>query len=183
MTNRTEPPKDASPSRRPSRRALLALALLPVAGCGFHPMYSETAQERVYPELASIVVLPIKDRYGQQLELALREAFNPEGLRVRPRYQLRVQATFALTDLGIQRDASATRARIDAAASFALNDTKTGKMIYSSYTQSTSAYNILQDGYAAEVAAEDAQTRTVKDLTQEIRTRLVLFLRDRQARF
>jgi LPS-assembly lipoprotein len=165
-----------------SRRALLALALLPVAGCGFHPMYGEAVREREYPELASIVVLPIKDRFGQQLELALREALNPEGLRVKPRYRLRVAASVAQTDLGIQRDASATRARIDAAVSFVLHDAATGKVIYSSYTQSTSAYNILEDGYAAEVAAQDARARTVRDLTQEIRTRLALFLRDRQAR-
>jgi len=46
--------------------------------------------------------------------------------------------------------------------------------------QSTSSYNILTDGYAAQVALDDAGTRTVRDLTTEIRTRLVLVLRNQR---
>lgn len=165
-----------------SRRALFALSLLPVAGCGFHPIYGEAAQEREYPELAGIVVLPIRDRYGQQLELALREAFNPEGLRVKPRYRLTVRPAVARTDLGLQRDASSTRAQINVTANIVLADAQTGKVIYSSFTQSTTDFNILEDGYATEVNEQDARRRTVRDLTQEIRTRLALFLRNRRAR-
>ena len=61
-----------------------------------------------------------------------------------------------------------------------LTDFKTGKSVYTSRTQSTSSFNILQDAYAAQVAEEDARTRTVRDLTAEIRTRLALFVRQQQ---
>lgn len=178
--------KDATPLNqrrarghdRLSRRALLAAALLPLAGCGFHPLYGEATQRRENPELASIVVQPIRDRYGQQLELALREALNPQGLDVKPRFELEVGVTTIRSDLGIQRDASSTRARIDAYATVYLSEFPGGKRIYTSRAQSTSAFNILQDGYAAQVAEEDARTRTVRELADEIRTRLALFLRD-----
>jgi LPS-assembly lipoprotein len=172
-----------APSQRRgvSRRSLLGLALLPLAGCGFHPLYSEAVRRREDPELASILIAPIKDRYGQELELALREELNPEGLDVKPRYQLRVGVTTIRSDLGIQRDASSTRARIDAYATLILTEFPGGKRIYTSRTQSTSAFNILEDGYAAQVAEEDARTRTVRDLAEEIRTRLALFLRDQPA--
>jgi LPS-assembly lipoprotein len=162
-----------------SRRSLLALALLPLAACGFHPLYSEAVRRQENPQLAGIVVDPIPDRYGQQLELALREALNPEGLTVKTLYRLTVGVQVQHIDLGIQRDASSTRGRINVYAVLSLIDAKTGRRIYGSSTQSTSAYNILQDGYAAEVAEEDARTRTVRDLADQIRMRLTLFLRDR----
>jgi LPS-assembly lipoprotein len=161
------------------RRTLLALALLPLAACGFHPLYSEAVQRQASPQLAGIIVTQIPDRYGQQLELALREALNPEGLSVKPLYRLDVGIQVQRIDLGIQRDASSTRGRINAYATLTLYDIKTNRQIYTSRTQSTSAFNILQDAFAAEVAEEDARTRTVHDLSDQISLRLALFLRNR----
>jgi LPS-assembly lipoprotein len=163
-----------------SRRALLSLLLLPLGGCGFHPLYGEATLAADEPALASIVVQPISDRIGQQLELSLREALNPNGISVEPRYRLATQLVQIRADLGIQRDATSTRGRVDVYATMILTDFKTGKSVYSSRTQSTSSFNILQDAYAAQVAEEDARTRTVRDLTAEIRTRLALFVRQQQ---
>jgi LPS-assembly lipoprotein len=161
------------------RLAPVALALLlTLAGCGFHPLYGARAEAEDEPVLAAIRVAPIRDRIGQQLEFALREAFNPHGLSVTPRYTLNVVLQIVRVDLGIQRDASSTRGRVDVYATLVLNDAGTNSVLYTSRAQSTSAFNILQDAYAAEVAEEDARTRTVRDLTLEIRTRLALFLRD-----
>ena len=182
-------------SRRAARRSVAALALaaqalapaatgavaLALGGCGFEPLYSEAVQQREDPQLAGIIVEPISDRYGQELELSLREALNPEGLAIKPRYRLKVTVSSVREDLGIQRDASSTRGRVDVYATLFLYELETGKQIYTSRAQSTSAFNILQDAYAAQVAEDDARTRTVRDLTTEIRTRLVLFLRDRPA--
>lgn len=168
--------------RHCSRRAVLALPLAALAGCGFHPLYGEAFERTESPELAGIVVAPISDRYGQQLELELREALNPEGLAVKPLYRLQVSVITSRLDLGIQRDASSTRGRIDAYVTFILFEVATNKQIYASRTQSTSAFNIQQDAYAAQVAEDDARTRTVRDLAREIRTRLALFLRDQPKR-
>jgi LPS-assembly lipoprotein len=163
-----------------SRRALLSLLLLPLGGCGFHPLYGEETLAADEPALAAIVVLPIIDRIGQQLEWSLREALNPRGISVEPRYRLTTLLTQTRVDLGIQRDASSTRGRVDVYVTMTLTDYKSGKPVYSARTQSTSAFNILQDAYAAQVAEEDARTRTVRDLTVEIRTRLALFVRQQQ---
>lgn len=164
-----------------SRRAALTLALLPLAACGFHPLYSEQIDERESPVLAAIIVSPISDRYGQELELALREALNPSGISVKPLYRLQVAVNAQYINLGIQRDASSTRGRIDANATITLFDITTGHAVYTSSTQSSSNFNIVQDAYAAQVAADDSRVRTVRELTSEIRTRLTLFLRDHPA--
>jgi LPS-assembly lipoprotein len=163
-----------------SRRALLSLLLLPLGGCGFHPLYGEETLAADEPGLASIVVQPITDRIGQQLELSLREALNPHGISVEPRYRLATQLIQTRVDLGIQRDATSTRGRVDVYVTMILTDFKTGKSVYIARTQSTSSFNILQDAYAAQVAEEDARTRTVRDLTAEIRMRLALFVRQQQ---
>ena len=164
-----------------SRRALLPLLLLPLGACGFRPLYAERDEAGDEPGLAAIKVLPIKDRIGQMLELALRQSFNPHGLAVDPRYTLSVSLAVSRVDLGIQRDATATRGRVDVYATIRLADAKSGKAIYDSRAQSTSSFNILDDAYAAQVAEDDARARTVRDLNDEIRTRMALFLRSHRA--
>lgn len=167
----------SSAAPRASRRALVALLLLPLAGCGFHPLYSEREEAIDEPALAGIKVAPIKDRIGQMLEFALRESFNPRGISVETRYRLVVTLALTRYDLGVQRDASSSRARVDVTAVFTLADANSGKPVYRGTTATTSAFNITDDAYAAQVAEEDARARTVRDLSDEIRTRLSLFLR------
>lgn len=159
-----------------SRHILLGLLLLPLAACGFHPMYGEAEQQVLEPDLAAITVAPIKDRMGQQLELALREALNPEGLAVKPRYRLEVVLIASRADLGIQRDATSVRGSVSASVSFYLVDIEAQKRIYTSRAQSVADFNILTDAYAAQVAEDDARTRTVRELSNEIRARLAIFV-------
>jgi LPS-assembly lipoprotein len=156
------------------------LLLPPLAACGFRPLYAER-EEIEEPGLAAIKVLPIKDRIGQMLEMALRHSFNPRDRAVDTQYTLSVSLSVSRYDLGIQRDATATRGRVDVYATIQLKDAKTDKVIYTSRAQSTSSFNILDDAYAAQVAEDDSRTRTVRDLTDEIRTRMALFLRSRRA--
>lgn len=162
-----------------SRRSLL-LSPLALGACGFHPLYSEETAAVDEPALASVRVLPIPERLGQQLELSLREALNPHGYNTKTLYNLTTVLTQTHVDLGIQRDASSTRGRVDVYATITLSDAKSAKVIYTGRAQSTSSYNILTDGYAAQVAQDDAGTRTVRDLTTEIRTRIVLVLRNQK---
>ena len=156
------------------------LFLLLLGGCGFHPLYAENALADDEPALATVKVLPIKDRIGQMLELSLRASFNPRSMVVEPRYRLAVALIVTRVDLGIQRDATATRGRVDVQASIQLLDAKDGKPAYTSHAQSTAEFNILNDAYAAEVAEEDARARTVRDLSEEIRARVALFLQRQQ---
>jgi LPS-assembly lipoprotein len=154
--------------------------MLALGACGFHPLYSEETAAEDEPALAAIRVLPITDRLGQQLEFSLREALNPHGGRTNTLYNLATSLVNTRVDLGIQRDATATRGRVDVYATITLTDAKSGKVIYTGHAQSTSSFNVLTDGYAAQVAEDDARTRTVRDLTTEIRTRLTLVLRNQK---
>ncbi|HEV2547949.1 MAG TPA: LPS assembly lipoprotein LptE [Stellaceae bacterium] len=155
---------------------VLLLLMLPLAACGFHPLYAESHRTADEPALAAVKVMPIADRMGQQLELSLREQLNPRGLSLETRYQLSVTLAVARADLGIQRDATATRGQVYVTAIIVLADAKTSKVLYRGSARSLSAFNVVNDAFAAQVAQDDSDTRTVRDLADEIRTRIAIFL-------
>ncbi len=161
-----------------TRRVAFAFAMLPLAACGFHPLYAESHRTADAPALAAITVAPIAERMGQQLALSLREQLNPRGLSVEPRYRLNVTLYVSRGDLGIQRDATATRGQVSVTASLVLTDAKTAKVLYRGSAHSLSAFNVVNDAYATQVAQDDSDSRTVRDLADEIRTRLAIFLQE-----
>jgi len=156
----------------------LLLLMLPLAACGFHPLYAESRRAADEPALAAIAVQPIADRMGQQLELSLREQLNPRGLSVEHRYRLSVTLYVSRADLGIQRDATATRGQVNVTANIVLADAKTAKVLYRGSAHSLSAFNVVNDAFAAQVAQDDSDSRAVRDLADEIRTRLAIFLQE-----
>jgi len=164
-----------------SRLLLLLLLLLPLGGCGFHPLYGAQPTFGDDPTLAAITVLPIQDRVGQIVENSLREQFNPLGLAVKPRYLLKVGINIARSDLGIQLNATALRSRLILAANFTLTQPGKDVPVYSDKASAVTSFNVPDDAYAATVAETHAREQAAEDLSQDIATRIVLFLRRRPA--
>ena len=167
---------------RPNPVALLGLLLaaLALAGCGFHPLYAPRAPNDWDPELAAIAVAPIPNRSGQILELALRENLNPGGTSVAARWRLSTTLYVGRADLGLQRNATATSSEITVTATFFVTDAKSGKPVYSSTTRAVGDFNQLNDSYATQVAADDAQDRALHELADDITTRMALFVRQQR---
>lgn len=162
-----------------SRRRLLAiLAAAPLAGCGFHPLYGGETAGEYDPLLASIKVDPIPDREGQLLEMALREKLNPRGVDLPQRYRLGVTLSLAREDLGIQRNATSTRAEILASASYSLSGT--GATV-NGQSHVVTAFNLQNDAWAATVAEKDARERAIGQLADAIVTQLALWARRQEA--
>ncbi len=164
-----------------SRRALLAaLAAAPLCGCGFHPLYAGRTAGAYDPDLAAIKVAPIPDRAGQILALNLREKLNPRGVDMPVRYTLRTTITVARGDLGIQRNATSVRGQIDAVAHYDLTGPD-GAALFSGRSHTVSAFNIEPDGYATQVAQDDASQRALYDVSDDMVMNLSLFMRNRRA--
>ena len=168
---------------QPRRRALLLAPLATMlAGCGFHPLYAPRGPGDWDPDLAAINVLRITERPGQILASALRENLNPSGASVPKRWDLQTGLRVTRSDLGIQRNATATTSEITVSASFAVIDTKTNKTVYSSSSNAVGDFDQVRDAYATQVAAEAARDRALREVADEMTLRLAIFVRDQRAK-
>ena len=168
---------------RASRRALLLASLAAMlAGCGFRPLYAPRGPSDWDPDLAAINVLRITDRPGQILALALRENLNPGGVSVAKRWDLQTGLRVTRSDLGIQRNATATTSEVTVSAIFAVLDAKTGKTVYSSSSTAVGDFDQVRDAYATQVAADAARDRALREVADEMTLRLSIFVRDQRAK-
>ena len=172
-----------SEERALTRRALGFVALaLALTGCGFHPLYAPSGPHDWDPDLAAIEVRPISDRSGQILELALRENLNPGGISVQPRWHLETTLSVARSDLGIQRNATATTSEVTVTARFQVFDARTNASVYTSSSSAVGDFDLVDDAYATQVAADAARDRAIDDVAQEMALRLGIFVRDQRAK-
>jgi len=171
----------------PRRRALfgwalatpLALGLSGLGGCGWEPLYADREAGPADEALRAIRVLPIPERIGQKLALALRQSFNPTGEATPQRYTLGTTLVIAQSSLGVQSQGLGTRGRVDIVGNFVLRDIKSGAALVSGSSHVAESFDILANGYATLVTEQDAGTRAVEEMRRDILTRLTLFLQRR----
>jgi|SRR5579872_1874320 len=162
-----------------SRQSLIVGAALALGACGFHPLYAHHSQSGFDADLASIKVNTIADRQGQELAIALRDGLNPRGARVEPRYTLDVKLSSVSENIGIRPDGTASRSEIAMTAQFILKDLRqptANAIVFQGITHSVSSYDVLNDNYATLIAQQTAQERTVRDIGDDILTRLQLYV-------
>jgi hypothetical protein len=166
-------------------RAAVALSVMAalaatVTGCGWERLYADPQSGPASADLRAIKVLPIPERMGQRMELALREALNPTGEPTPVRYTLRTALVFSLSSLGIQTQGTATLGRIDATATCFLIDKASGQNLTTFTIHEQNSFILNPNQYSTVVAEGDAQRRTAAELSQEIMLQLSLFM-DRYA--
>lgn len=165
-------------SRRGFCRALGVAAALPLAalsGCGFRPLYGNGDDRDAAAELASVRVDPLRDRVGQQMHNFLRDRLNPDGQPISPEYRLRVELRETRSELGVRRDETATRANLRVVADFALLRYDGNASLLAGRSSSTTSYDILTNPFATTVSEDNARERALREVADDIRTRLALF--------
>jgi len=163
----------------PTLVILIAVALCGLAGCGWEPVYADRETGPADAELRAIRVQPIPERIGQKLAIGLRDSLNPTGEPTPQRYLLRTTLQTARLDLGVLVQGSGTRGRLDAIASYALVETRSGAQVFGSTSRAAESFDILANYYSNVVAEDDAATRAAEQLRREMVTQLTLFLQRR----
>ncbi len=103
-----------------SHKFLLLLAL-PLAGCGFSPLYDTGgATTSVAQQLDTVEIQNIPERPGQILRDSLNTQFHAAGAPTTQLYSLSVAYNIATAGTGIQSDTSTTRVRFTATANWTL---------------------------------------------------------------
>jgi hypothetical protein len=166
--------------------ALLPALLAPLGGCGFEPLYAKSVQAEYDPILAAIKIARIAnpadqpEAIGIRLLQDLRERLNPHNETVEPQYILHVTLNVARHDLGITRSATASRSEVTVAAAYYLTTAHGDERVWSSQSNSSSLFNILDDGYATQIAFDNATQLAVDDVSRDIELRLAFFARNRR---
>lgn len=168
-------------SRRLVLRGLAAAGLASLtAACGYQPLYGGGRRGgKVTSELAKVYVPPIAERYGQIMRNEMEQSIAAAGQNQPKLYTLAVRVTRSSSSLGIQKDATATRANIAITASYTL--TKGDAVVFRGNETSLASYNILYDQYATLVSEENAEERAARDLAERIIQRVSLYLAEQPA--
>jgi LPS-assembly lipoprotein len=142
--------------------------LLALAGCGFHPLYGPQTGFDYDPVLASVQVRQVPDHIGIILTNSLREELNPRGVALPTRYTLSISLSVARSDLGLRRDATASRSSLFATARYTLSEAGSNTTILTDNARSTVSFNLADDPYASTVAEERANEQAALDISRKI---------------
>jgi LPS-assembly lipoprotein len=155
--------------------AIAAAVYVSVAGCGFEPLHARKTGAAP-SSLAEIRIETIADRIGQQLHKLLLDKLNPKGRPAAARYVLSVKLSESLQKLGVRKDEVATRANLVMRASFRLARANDDFTLLTASAISANSYNILRSDFATLSAENDARASAVRELSDEIRTRIGIYL-------
>ena len=160
------------------RRALTGIVLAAVPGlygCGFTPLHGE-ASRASEKALNGFEVELIPDRIGQLLRNELLERFRPRGIPGGDRFSLSVTVNEYIKKLGIRIDETATRANLILRAGYAVSARTDGRILIRGTAQSVNSYNILGSHFATLVARKNARERAVREVADDIREQISIWL-------
>lgn len=159
---------------QPGRRAILAgLGLLPVAACGFTPMYGEGAPATKM--LGRVEVSVIEGAAG----FALRERLTGRlGPATEPTHRLDVTLAIAQTGVALTEENVTTRFNVVGDATFALVPLAGGPPVATGSVRAVTGYSApaseTASAFATLVAEKDAERRVSLELAELIVQRLAL---------
>lgn len=150
-----------------SRRTIL-LAPLALAACGFTPAYAPGGAATKL--LGTVWVQDPTDKNGFDLVERLEERLGrPEAIR----YDLAYTITTETVGVGITPDNETTRYDLKGVVDYTLTERATGARVTGGRVQSFTAYSATGSTVAGLAAEEDAATRLMRILADQITARLV----------
>jgi LPS-assembly lipoprotein len=150
-----------------TRRALLLLPLA-LAACGFTPAYAPDGAATGL--LGAVWIENPTDKNGFDLVERLEERLGrPEAIR----YDLAYTITTEALGVGITTENEISRFNLKGAVDYTLTERATGARIAGGRVQSFTAYSATGSTVAGLAAEEDAATRLMRILADQIVARLV----------
>jgi LPS-assembly lipoprotein len=159
-----------------ARHTLLLASAFLLTACGFHTVYGSHGDQNsaVTAGLGDIAIENIPDRPGQILKNDLIDRMYSKGRPVTPHYRLKVMLSSSEADLGIQADATSTRAQLNTTGEYTLTDLA-GKKLASGMAHSVSNFDTLDQQFSTQAAREAATERTIDEVSNQIVNALSLY--------
>ena len=152
------------------------LLLLPLAGCGFHPLYG-SADQAAEAQLPDIFVAVIPGRPGQVLRQDLQQRLAGSSEAEPQGYTLRVAYAIVPEAIGIHGDNTSARTRIIGRANWSLSSVAQVPLVLASgAARSDDGFDVVETQYfAATMAAESTESRIAGSLADSIKTQLAIW--------
>ena len=152
------------------------ITVLGLAGCGFRPLYGETATSAaVTADLESVSVDPMRSQIGVELRNHLIDRLTPTGQRGSARYRLAVEIEETRLGAAVRLDASITRYNYRLTANYQLIDAETGDILFAGSSFSDVPYDVVESQLATVYSRFDAESRAAEAVSEDIKIRLALF--------
>jgi LPS-assembly lipoprotein len=156
------------------RRAVLALALLALGGCGLRPLYAGGSSGPVAAVFGVVTVSPIAGQQGWFVRNKLVDRFGEAGSGTAT-YRLDVTLDDNITAFGVRSDQAATQERRTLRARFQLVNLSNGMVVLDATAGSDETIDIVSSEYAT-VAAEQTALENLSDIVaDQITARVALF--------
>jgi LPS-assembly lipoprotein len=159
---------------------ILILLLLPLflSSC-YQPVYGErpfgapaTAQET---RLNRIAIANIPDEQGQILRNYLIDRMYGAGRPDKTDATLNIAITKTEEDLGLQKDATTLRKKINYIANYSLVDNATHKNLYTRTSRTFVSYDKIDTQYGVVISKEASADRAYRELSDLIVTQLLIY--------
>ncbi len=156
--------------------AILILLSGVLNGCGFKPLYwDKGSNSHVSPEMSSIYIERLSGRIGQLVRNHLLDMVTPKGTPQTPKYRLSVKISETVTGLAIEQDDTVTRNNYALKANYFLKKPGSNEIIHKGHTRSIASYNIVESDFANLNALKNAEKRTARAVSEEIKTQLAIY--------
>jgi len=156
----------------------LSLFIIFIAACGFRPMYSSSGFTSSNGALqkAGIEIANIPNEKGQYLRNALIDRLYTNGRPNNARYRLEFSTLNEnVTNIGIRKDASATRAEIEITTEMHIVETMSGKILLKRKFKAIGSYNLLDNYFATMISKRDITDNLLEEIANDILTELNIY--------
>ncbi|WP_071674425.1 LPS assembly lipoprotein LptE [Nioella nitratireducens] len=150
------------------RHFLTLLAVAPLAGCGFAPVYAPGGTGQALR--GQVLVAAPDTRLGFQLVSRLEDRL---GRGDAAAYRLNYQINTSESDLAITGTNDITRINIHGSVSFTLVETATDAQLLADTVATFTAYSTTSTAVATAAARRDAEDRLMRALADQIMSRLL----------
>ena len=165
------------------KTSLLVPVFCLLTACGFSPIYGthggSGGSGPVDAALNKVEIANIPDRNGQMLRNHLIDRMYFKGRPDHPEARLEVALTSTEAGLGIQKDATTTLYELTLTAKYTLKD-MAGKELVSGTARSVVGFSQLDAQYGTLAARENATTRALDEVGEQIVNRLSLYLAEKK---
>jgi len=159
---------------------LFLVACFLLSGCGFSPIYgSHDNNEPVSKALNNVAIANIPEPRGQFLRNHLIDRMYFKGRPAQPAATLFVSLRSTETDLGIQKDATASKRQLNMWADYVLRDTHDAQLLKGT-AHSVVSYSRLDAQYGTVAAERNASERVLREVGEQIVNRLSVYYAEKQ---